>query len=325
MPWIAGIGAVAGGIIGSSGAKKAAKQQAAAMDRATEEQRRQYDVTRADMEPYRQVGQEGLYTLADLLGLGSKAKLTNLGRPEAPVKEAFYKKSDKPTGYQMFEANWATNTPASQKAIYGQVFDQAAYEKALNKYTQDMNTWNAGMQSQANQGSGSLLKDFTMEDFKVDPGYQFRENEGTQAVQRAAAAQGRRMAPQTMKELLRFNSDLASQEFGNAFNRDTANKQRKYNFLAGTSGTGQTAATQLGQFGAGMAGNISQNMAGIGNAQAAGTMGQANAWSGAIGGLANAFQQNRSLDKYLSGGGGGGVTFTPATQSQMSDMLGPWA
>jgi signal recognition particle GTPase len=300
MPWIGAAAAVGGALIGSSSSKKAAKQQAAAADRATAESARQFDVTRKDMAPWQGVGEEGLYTLADLLGLGSKAKLTNLGRPEAPVKEAFYKKSDKPTGYQSFEANWATNSPAYQKPIYGQVFDQAAYEKALNKYTQDMNTWNAGMQSQTNSGSGSLLKDFTMEDFKVDPGYQFRENEGTQAVQRAAAAAGRRMAPQTMKELLRFNSDLASQEFGNAFNRDTANKQRKYNFLSGVSGTGQTAATQLGQFGAQQAQYAGNNAMSAGNAMAAGTMGQANAWGNALGQVANIWSQNRALDKYLS-------------------------
>jgi hypothetical protein len=37
-----------------------------------------------------------------------------------------------------------------------------------------------------------------------------------------------------------------------------------------------------------------------GNAMAAGTMGQANAWGNALGQVANIWSQNRALDKYLS-------------------------
>lgn len=333
MPWIAAGGAIAGGIIGSSSSKKAAKQQAAAMDRATAEERRQYDVTRADMEPYRNVGQDSLYTLAELLGLGTRTQLSGQSaagmspKPNMPVREAYFKKSEKPTGYQHHAANWMTNSPERYEPIYGQIFDEKAYNAALDKYHKDLDFWNKGAAASKSSDFGSLMKDFSLDDFQADPGYQFRQSEGDQALMRQAAASGRRMAPQTMKELLRFNSDLASQEFGTAYNRDLQNKQRKYNFLGQTAGIGQTSVSQLGQFGANMAGNIGQNMASAGNARAAGTMGQANAWSNTIGQVANAFQQNRTLDQYLkgAGGGGSGVTFTPATQAQMSDMLGPWA
>lgn len=52
----AALGSVGSAAIGSSAAKKAGQQQAAATDRATDLQRDQYNQTRADNEPWRQLG-----------------------------------------------------------------------------------------------------------------------------------------------------------------------------------------------------------------------------------------------------------------------------
>jgi len=63
------IGSIIGAVIGANASKKAGKQQAAAADAATEEQRRQYDQTRSDYEPFRQAGLSGNNQLSYLLGL----------------------------------------------------------------------------------------------------------------------------------------------------------------------------------------------------------------------------------------------------------------
>lgn len=56
---------VLGGILGGRSASKAARQQAAAMDRATEEQRRQFEQTRTDYQPFRDYGQGGIAALSN--------------------------------------------------------------------------------------------------------------------------------------------------------------------------------------------------------------------------------------------------------------------
>lgn len=71
MSWgaVASAGAaVVGGAIASRGARSAAQGQADAARYATDEQRRQYDLTREDWRPYRERGYEALQDLAGLRG-----------------------------------------------------------------------------------------------------------------------------------------------------------------------------------------------------------------------------------------------------------------
>lgn len=68
----AGIGAagsVIGGVLGGKGASKAAQAQAKAQQAAIDEQRRQFDTTTANFEPFRQAGLSGLGGEMGLLGL----------------------------------------------------------------------------------------------------------------------------------------------------------------------------------------------------------------------------------------------------------------
>ena len=53
----------------------------------------------------------------------------------------------------------------------------------------------------------------------MDPGYGFRLNEGLKALERSAAARGGLMSGATGKALQRYGQDVASQEFGAAYNR----------------------------------------------------------------------------------------------------------
>lgn len=62
---IGGLGSIAGGLFGSSGAKSAARAQAAAQQAAIDEQRRQFDLTREDMAPWRAAGEGALNRLQD--------------------------------------------------------------------------------------------------------------------------------------------------------------------------------------------------------------------------------------------------------------------
>lgn len=64
-------------------------------------------------------------------------------------------------------------------------------------------------------------------DFEADPGYQFRLSEGNKAVQASAAARGGLFSGATGTALQDYSQGLASQEYGNAYNRFA--DQRDYN------------------------------------------------------------------------------------------------
>lgn len=142
----------------------------------------------------------------------------------------------------------------------------------------------------------SIMGDFTLEDFQADPGYQFRLNEGEKAINRAAASKGLLKSGGTMKDLLRYGQDYSSGEYSNAWNRDNAEKTRKFNFMSGAAGSGQAGVNTGVQAGNVLAGNIGNAMSSAGNVRAAGVMGKSNAINQ---GITNAFD-TYSMSKMLS-------------------------
>lgn len=113
-------------------------------------------------------------------------------------------------------------------------------------------------------------------EFMTDPSYQFRKQQGMDGIESSAAASGGLLSGAALKSLNGYNSNLASQEYSNAFNR-----------LSGVAGTGQTTATNLGQFGANNALNQGNAAIAGANAQANGLTAGAAAQSGAWGNLLN--------------------------------------
>ena len=90
------------------------------------------------------------------------------------------------------------------------------------------------------------------EQLTTDPGYGFRFSEGLKALERSAAARGGLLSGGTGKALTRYGQEMASQEYGNAYNRALTEynslRQREaegYNRLAGIAGVGGTTAQQL--------------------------------------------------------------------------------
>lgn len=170
---------------------------------------------------------------------------------------------------------------------------------------------------------GSLMRDFSKADFEVDPGYGFVQSEGEKGMQRAASAGGLLGSGKFLKDAMRFNQGLASQEYGKSFDRFQVNRSNKLNPMQSLAGVGQTSANTMGaagqnfaNSGASILGNygsaLGQNIMGAGNAQAAGRVGSANAWNSAIGQGMGMYQQQNMLNRFFpQGGGGGGFTGGP--------------
>jgi len=70
----------------------------------------------------------------------------------------------------------------------------------------------------------SAMRNFSASDFQADPGYAFRLSEGMKALDRTAASRGGLLSGATLKGAQRYGSDLASQEYGNAYNRFQNNR-----------------------------------------------------------------------------------------------------
>jgi len=153
---------------------------------------------------------------------------------------------------------------------------------------------------------GALTRKFGAADFEADPGYQFQLAEGEQAANRAAAARGGFNSGRTLKELMRYGQGLANTTYQDAYNRYNTDQSNLYNRLAGIAGTGQTAATTLGDAGANYAANVGNTLTVGASAQAASRIAGANARTSGYMGAANAitgginnYQQSQLLSQLL--------------------------
>lgn len=178
---------------------------------------------------------------------------------------------------------------------------------------------------------------YSAADMQQDPAYQFAMQQGQQAIQRSAAAQGNALGGGTLKALDQYATGTANQfynqdytraqntyqqNYGNAFNTFGTNQSNAFNRLASVAGVGQTANTQLGQAGQNYANQAGNNALAAGNAGSAGIIGASNglnsAWGGAAGALSHMASQGQNpfsgsywkntLGMGGSSGGGSGIS-----------------
>ena len=149
----------------------------------------------------------------------------------------------------------------------------------------------------AGTGTGYLTKEYTPADFAqgIDPGYQFRLQQGQEATNRMANMGGGMISGNALRGVQDYTQGLASQEYGNAFNRFQTNRTNIYNTLAGIAGLGQNAYNTSAQTGAQAANTVGNTIQNIGQAQAAGTVGSANALSGGLQNAGNAYMLSQLL------------------------------
>jgi hypothetical protein len=115
------------------------------------------------------------------------------------------------------------------------------------------------------EGYGSLMKNFSMADYQQDPGYQFRLQEGLKQLGRTSAARGGALSGATLKGTQNYAQNLASQEYGNAYDRYMAQQQNRYNMLSGQQGVGYRAGGALSD----LSQNYGTNMANFSMGQGA--------------------------------------------------------
>lgn len=92
-----------------------------------------------------------------------------------------------------------------------------------------------------NTEQGYLLNRFTKGDFETSPAYEFRRSEGIRGIERTGAARGSQLSGKTLKALMRWNQQSASQEYEAAFQRDLAERKFGVEALSGSTRVGQSS------------------------------------------------------------------------------------
>ena len=190
-------------------------------------------------------------------------------------------------GGALITGNAAKNAAKTQGAAADQVTDEAGRE--YDQTREDNAPWRAagqtalGQLGQLTQTGGDLNRSFTMNDFtNNDPGYDFRMQQGQQAIERSAAARGGALGGGTLKALANYGQDYASNEYQNAFSRWNTQNNEQFNRLAGIAGVGQTANAADQAAGQASLQTTSNAQMGAANASAAAGIAGANSLTNAL-------------------------------------------
>ncbi len=301
-------GPVIGGIMGSDAAGDAADAQAASAAQSDATQRYMYDTTRADNAPFLQNGTAASNRLAYEMGLDSGTPET-----EAQIRQRLQSQYTTTTPGTAADVNdWSLYAPGafSEGATAADYFnnqlarvsgtgtagastvDEAGLNAAVQAEMQRLAAERAARSSDPNYGG--LNRKFTMADRDADPvyqsGLQFGADQGSQGINRMAAAQGSMLSGATLKALTRFGNDYGSTKANDSYNRYNNDQTTRYNRLAGIAGSGQTASSQIGSAGQNMANNISASQIGAGNARASGYIAQSNSLQNGLNGAVSAWK-----------------------------------
>jgi hypothetical protein len=163
------------------------------------------------------------------------------------------------------------------------------------------------------------------------PGYQFTQQQGDKGILEGAAASGGAISGGALKSLDQYNTGLADSTYSSRFSQSLQTyqaalqgQQQAYNQTYQPAALGEAAVQNTNA-------SLSQILGNIGQSQAAGTVGTANAVTSGIGQATNGISQSLLLSQLLQGqggSGGGNQSFLPAgspvtKEIQASLGLGP--
>lgn len=167
---------------------------------------------------------------------------------------------------------------STDKAIKSQTQGTNQANQVLNQSFQDQKGYltpyaNAGADALTQIAGGNILDPSSI---TSDPGYQFRLAEGNKAINNSMAAQGLGQSGAAAKALTQYGSNIASDEYDKAYNRE-------YNRLYQIAGYGMESSNNLANAAGAYGANVANNYMGLGNANASANIAQANRQSQLIG------------------------------------------
>lgn len=196
-----------------------------------------------------------------------------------------------------------------------QGFMKSGTEKAAGYQDQALANILGSLNRGNTQASGILTDLYTGglgRNFEADPGYQFRLQQGEDAINRMAAAQGGRHGGETLKALAEYNQNFASNEFDQYAQRQMGLGSSLANLYAGQ---GQQLANAYSGYGSNMANMYNAQGNNLANLYSQAGTNMANLGIGAAG-------QNSQLSQAMMGAIAGPVQYAGGPQQAQSNFLG---
>lgn len=168
-------------------------------------------------------------------------------------------------------------------------YNKEMYNNVVGQNQNYMNTGQTGLNLYNNlANSGYLTAQPTMNDLtSLMPNYKFGLEQGMGQFNAGVNAAGGAVSGNAIQGGQQFAQDYAQNSLGNAFNMYQANRSNVVSNVNALTGVGQQANQTVANAAAGTSANVSNTLSSIGNAQAAGTMGAANAQTGALNNISN--------------------------------------
>ena len=206
----------------------------------------------------------------------------------------------------------ADQSIAAQKEMYQQGrTDLAPYrEGGVTAQNQLMQMLGIGGDTTA-PGYGKYAKDFSMADFTTDPGYQFRLEQGMNALNRSAAAKGMGQSGANIKGALDYGTNAGNQYYQQAFNNYQTNRAAQldplFKLYTGGQAAASGSATQAGNLGTNLGTTYSNLGTNLGNAAtnagaatAGGYVAGGNAINSTVGALGNQYMNAQNAANQTS-------------------------
>lgn len=214
------------GITGKTGAKaaeKAGNLQADSSAYAADLAQKQFEQTRQDQMPWLNAGKGALGQLQGHIA-NDKGYNDQFG---GAINQGIAGLNGNQVGGNNFDAfqSQAGQAQAGQaqggqaNAFNGQSFGNIGVNSFNDSTRKNI---------QNNYNSGQYTGGMSAAEFETDPSYEFRKQQGMDGLQSSAAASGGLLSGAALKALNSHNSNLASQEYGNAWQRDQAQKQQHF-------------------------------------------------------------------------------------------------
>jgi hypothetical protein len=173
---------------------------------------------------------------------------------------------------------------AGDKQSEAAAADRAYQESIFDKQTELQEPWReAGVDAlgQLTDPAKGWGDPFTLQDFQASPGFTNRVAEGQKAIERSAALKGSLQSGKTLKAITRWGQEQGSDEFQRSRTNWNQDKAIAWDQLTQLAGFGTGATTALGGNAGQLGTRATDTFTSQGNAGAAGTVGAANAWTGA--------------------------------------------
>lgn len=291
----------------ANAANSAAQLEAQAAQRALEEQRRQFDLSRSDLAPWRSTGSAALDQLSLMTGIYPQSRLSGVGMSSDPYKAiasgdlidtsmggAFNPNADLYASSPEYKKAY-DKAMALHQSQYGRSpnlsagSDEASMERAVQTMfnLRDYNnlTKSAADAQTATDTANAQAKQDAYKFSSNDPSYAFRQSEGNKAIEAALRARGMYGSGGALKELTDYNSNLASTEYGNQFGRLSTLAGYGQNATNAGNTLGANYASNVGNIGINSAANSGNALLAGANARASGYVNSANNWGNALGNI----------------------------------------